>query len=255
MAAATLRRFGAAFLLWIGLISAGCAADLTFPALSGRVVDEAALLPAPDKAALTAALAGLEAKTGAQLVIVTLTSLQGVAIEDFGYQLGRRWGIGQKDKDTGVLLIVAPNQRVVRIEVGYGLEGTLTDALTRVIIETAMLPRFKAGDYAGGVKAGAAQIIGALGGDAGPALAVKPGAAKADSPIWLGVLLAIIGVGLLIVCTLTSAGGLCRNVFSALLIASLFNRDGGRGGGSSNGGSSFGGGGGSFGGGGSTGRW
>jgi uncharacterized protein len=231
------------------------------------VVDEASLLPAPDKAGLTAALAALEAKTGAQLVIVTLRSLQDVAIEDFGYQLGRRWGIGQKDKDTGVLLIVAPNQRVVRVEVGYGLEGTLTDAMTRVIIETAILPRFKAGDYAGGVKAGAAQIITALGGDARPLRAVEPAvgqaageaagevAAKADSPIWLGVLLAIIGAGLLIVCTLTSAGGLCRTIFSALLIASLFNRGGGRGGGSSNRGSSFGGGGGGFGGGGSTGRW
>ena len=251
MASTSLRRLGLALAGWICLIGAGAAADLTFPALTGRVVDEAALLSVHDRTSLTSALAALEAKTGAQFVIVTLGSLRDVAIEDYGYQLGRRWGIGQKDKDTGVLLIVAPNQRAVRIEVGYGLEGVLTDALTRTIIDTAILPRFKAGDYPGGMKAGAAQIIGALGGDAGPSLAVEKGRVNAHSPVWPGVLLAILGVGLLIVCTLTSAGRLCRGVLNTLLIASLFNR----GGGSSNNGSSFGGGGGGFGGGGSTGKW
>jgi uncharacterized protein len=259
MARASLRRpalapaLALAFALvgWVCLIGSGLAAELTFPALTGRVVDEAALLSVQDRTALNDALAALETKNGAQLVVVTLASLQDVPIEDYGYQLGRRWGIGQKEKNTGALLIVAPNQRVVRIEVGYGLEGVLTDAVTRTIIDTAILPRFRAGDYPGGVKAGAAQIIGALGGDAGQSLAVEKTPTNADSPIWPGVLLAIGGVGLLIVCTLTSAGGLCRGVLRALLIASLFSR----GGGSSSGGSSFGGGGGGFGGGGSSGRW
>ena len=81
--------------------------------------------------------------------MVTLNSLQGYDIADYGYQLGRAWGIGQKDKNNGVLLIVAPNEREVRIEVGYGLEGDLTDAVTRLIIENAILPRFRAGDMAG----------------------------------------------------------------------------------------------------------
>ena len=108
----------------------------------------------------------LEAKTTDQLVVVTLKSLQGTSIEDFGYQLGRHWQIGQKDKNNGVLLIVAPNERKVRIEVGYGLEGTLTDAVSRLIIENAIIPRFRANDFAGGITRGVDDIISVLTGDA-----------------------------------------------------------------------------------------
>ena len=104
---------------------------LVFPALTGRVVDEANILNEATRATLTQKLADLEAKTTDQLVVATLKSLQGTSIEDFGYQLGRHWRIGQKDKNNGVLLIVAPNERKVRIEVGYGLEGTLTDAVAQ----------------------------------------------------------------------------------------------------------------------------
>ena len=99
-------------------------------------------------------------------MIVTLKSLHGTSIEDYGYQLGRRWQIGQKDKNNGALLIVAANERKVRIEVGYGLEGTLTDAATKVIIENSILPRFRAGDFPGGIKSGAANITQVLSGDA-----------------------------------------------------------------------------------------
>ena len=157
---------------WVSLACAAmtqapAATSLTFPALTRRVVDEAGLLPAADRATLAASLAGLEAKMMDQLVVVTLKSLQGTTIEDYGYQLGRRWGIGQKDKDSGVLLIVAAAERRVRIEVGYGLEGTLTDAATRLIIENLILPAFKAGDVPGGIKGGVSGIIQVLGGDAG----------------------------------------------------------------------------------------
>ena len=100
---------------------------LAFPALTGRVVDDAGILDPATKAALERKLADFESKTTGQLVVVTLKSLQGTSIEDYGYQLGRHWQIGQKDKNTGALLIVAPNERKVRIEVGYGFEGTLTD--------------------------------------------------------------------------------------------------------------------------------
>ena len=85
-------------------------------------------------------LARLERETGDQVVVVTVGSLQGYPIEDFGYQLGRHWGIGQQGKNTGAILIVAPNERKVRIEVGYGLEGQLTDAASRIIIEREILP-------------------------------------------------------------------------------------------------------------------
>lgn len=138
-------------------------ADPTFPALTGRVVDDAHVLSAETSAELTQKLAALEAKTGRQLVVVTLPSLQGDDIEDYGYQLGRHWGIGQKDKDTGVLLIVAPPEKKVRIEVGYGLEPILTDALSSVILQTQVLPRFRAGDVPGGIVAGTDALVQQLG--------------------------------------------------------------------------------------------
>jgi len=230
------------------------AATLTFPVLSGRVVDDAGLLPAPDREALTQSLADLEAKTKDQLVVVTLNSLQGTAIEDYGYQLGRKWGIGQKDKDSGVLLIVAAAEREVRIEVGYGLEGVLTDAATRVIIEGSILPRFKAGDFPGGIKAGAADIAQLLGGGAGPrqpAQVPASGHQGTAMPVWLVIVLGLAAVGLLIVCTVTSGGGLCRVIMQVLFVIALS----GRGGSSRGRSSSFSGGGGSFGGGGSSGSW
>ncbi|MCC6781011.1 MAG: TPM domain-containing protein [Hyphomicrobiales bacterium] len=142
------------------------AAALVFPTLSGRVVDEAGILDPAIRTALTDKLAALEAKSTDQLVVVTLKSLQGTSIEDFGVQLGRSWQAGQKGKNNGVLLIVAPNERKVRIEVGYGLEGALTDAVSRLIIENAILPRFRAGDFPGGITRGVDDIISVLTGDA-----------------------------------------------------------------------------------------
>lgn len=138
---------------------------LDLPPLSGRVVDQANLLDGSTRAALTSKLAALERQSTDQLVVVTLASLQGVSIEEFGLQLGRHWRIGQKDKNNGALLIVAANERKVRIEVGYGLEATLTDALTKFIIQKSILPRFKANDYPGGIVRGVDDIIQALTGD------------------------------------------------------------------------------------------
>jgi uncharacterized protein len=138
----------------------------TFPPLTGRVVDDAGLLSADDLASLTADLAALEKKSSDQLVVATLKSLQGYAIEDYGYQLGRAWKIGQANVNNGVLLIVAPNERRVRIEVGRGLEPQLTDALTQLIIQNAILPAFRRGDWAGGIKAGVRDISDVLLGDA-----------------------------------------------------------------------------------------
>jgi uncharacterized protein len=135
---------------------------LTFPELTGRVVDDAGVLDASTKAALERKLAEFETKTTGQLVVVTLKSLEGTSIEDYGYQLGRHWQIGQKEKNTGALLIVAPNERKVRIEVGYGFEGTLTDAVSKLIIENSIIPRFRANDFAGGIGRGVDDIIQAV---------------------------------------------------------------------------------------------
>src|SRR6266853_530983 len=152
-----LGRRGALGLLLLCVAVAAYA--LTFPELSGRVVDDAGILDPSTKAALERKLAEFETKTTGQLVVVTLKSLQGTSIEDYGYQLGRHWGFGQKEKNTGALLIVAPNERKVRIEVGYGFEGTLTDAVSRLIIENSIIPRFRANDFAGGVGRGVDDII------------------------------------------------------------------------------------------------
>lgn len=154
----------AAFLLLLCLALPALAAP-SFPTLTGRVVDAAGLLPADTRARLEDRLAAHERETGNQVVVVTLDSLQGYAIEDFGYQLGRHWGIGQAEHDNGVLVIVAPNERKTRIEVGYGLEGALTDALSSQIVQNEMLPRFRAQDYAGGIEAGVDAVLAAIKGE------------------------------------------------------------------------------------------
>jgi uncharacterized protein len=136
----------------------------SFPALTGRVVDGANLLPSVVERQLTQQLKAYEDKTTNQVVVVTLKTLQGYEIADYSYQLGRHWGIGQAGQDNGVLLVVAPKERKVRIEVGYGLEATLTDALSKQIIDYEIIPRFKQKDYAGGIEAGTKAILGVLGG-------------------------------------------------------------------------------------------
>jgi len=132
------------------------------PALSGRVVDQASILDAGQESRLTSNLADFEAKSSIQLVVVTLASLGDWPIEDWGLALGRTWGIGQKGKDNGALLIVAPNDRELRIEVGYGLEGTLPDATASAIIRNVIVPRFKSGDMAYGISDGVDAIIAVL---------------------------------------------------------------------------------------------
>lgn len=131
----------------------------TFPKLTGRVADAANLLSPEQEIALDRKLAALETANQRQLVVATIPDLQGYAIEDYGYRLGRAWGIGRKTVNDGALLIVAPNERRVRIEVGYGLEPIVTDALSSVIIQSRILPAFRNGDMAGGIIAGADALI------------------------------------------------------------------------------------------------
>jgi uncharacterized protein len=135
---------------------------LTFPKLTGRVVDEAGILSSGAKIKIESLLKSAENNSSNQVVVVTLKSLQGNDIADYGYQLGRYWGIGQKKLNNGVLLIVAPNERKVRIEVGYGLEGKLTDAISSVIINSDILPYFRRGDYDSGVINGVKAILSVL---------------------------------------------------------------------------------------------
>jgi uncharacterized protein len=155
-----MRHVIAALLLALFALVAPASAQ-TFPKLTGRVVDDAHLLNPAQVTDLTAKSQALETQTGRQLVIATVTSLQGRPIEDYGYQLGRAWGIGQKGKDNGVILLVAPTEHKVRVEVGYGATPFLTDAMSGLIIRQAILPRFKQNppDYGGGIEAGTDALV------------------------------------------------------------------------------------------------
>ncbi len=142
------------------------AAEPKFPPLSGRIVDEAGIIKAEDRAAILEMLRALEEKSTDQIVVYTARTLQGYEIEEFGYRLGRFWQIGQKDKNNGIILIVAPNERKVRIEVGRGLEPQMTDLMSGIIIQNVILPAFRRGDFSGGVRAGVHDIRDVLLGDA-----------------------------------------------------------------------------------------
>ena len=152
-------------MLLVGSLSPALA-DPKFPPLTGRIVDDARILSADDKRQIEATLKELEGKSSDQIVVYTAPSLQGYEIEDFGYRLGRFWKIGQAGVNNGILLIVAPNERKVRIEVGRGLEPMMTDALSSSIIQNTILPGFRRGDFPGGIRAGVRDIKDVLLGDA-----------------------------------------------------------------------------------------
>ena len=141
------------------IVAASPAHAQTFPKPTGRVVDQAQLLTPAQVVDISSKSEALEAASGRQFVVATVNSLEGWTIEDYGYRLGRAWGIGQEKKDDGVILLVAPNERKVRIETGYGARVFLTDAVSSVIIRNSILPRFKAGDMGGGIVAGSDKII------------------------------------------------------------------------------------------------
>ena len=135
----------------LSLCLASIAFALDFPALTGRVVDQAGVMTVESRSDVEAKAKALDDKSGIQLVVATVKSLQGNDIETYANQLFRFWKLGEAKKNNGVLLLVAPAEHKVRIEVGYGLEGTLTDALSSVIISSAIIPRFKTNDFSGGI--------------------------------------------------------------------------------------------------------
>jgi uncharacterized protein len=152
IASALLARSLLCLLLLAGLQSlaiVGNAAEPKFPPLTGRIVDEAGILSARDRQELLETLRALEQKSTDQIVVYTTRSLQGYEIEDFGYRLGRAWKIGQEGVNNGIVLIVAPSERKVRIEVGRGLEPQMTGLISGLIINNVLLPAFRRGDFPG----------------------------------------------------------------------------------------------------------
>jgi uncharacterized protein len=230
-----------------------------FPQLTGRVVDQAGVMSPDSRASIDAKLKDLEDKSSIQLVVATVKSLQGSDIETYANELFRTWKLGQAQKNNGVLLLVAPNEHKVRIEVGYGLEGILTDALSSVVISSAIIPRFKTGDFSGGIERGVDGIISILSGDTAdwqPKVSVRQDDSSADFDQIFPFLFFVLIVLIIWYVNRNSGGpgGTMRRGGGPVFIPYSGGSSWGGGGGGSFGGG-FSGGGGSSGGGGASGSW
>ncbi|WP_126443941.1 TPM domain-containing protein [Sulfuricystis multivorans] len=251
------------------------------PPLAARVTDLTGTLTPDEQARLENRLAALERDKGAQIAVLLIPTTRPESIEQFGIRLAEAWKIGRKGIDDGVIVIVAKQDRALRIEVGYGLEGALPDAVAKRIIEEAITPRFREGDFFGGLDAGTQAIARIIGGEPlPPPSRVAPVEVSGDWPIFALFVLVVLGrlarwllgfFGALLVAGL--AAGLAYLIFGNLVLALFlavftlvlaYTQSGGRGGWHSGGGSSaggfrggggFSGGGGGFGGGGASGRW
>ncbi|MCJ8323903.1 MAG: TPM domain-containing protein [Rhizobiales bacterium] len=245
-------RFVKLSILLIGLfITNTAAAAPDFPPLSGRVVDEVGIILPATKAAMISKLAELEQQSGIQVVVAVVSSLQDYEIRDYGYQLGRHWEIGQKDKNNGVLLLVAPNERKVSIEVGYGLEGSLTDATSHQIIQDYILPNFKNGEMSKGIRIGVDLILQAISGEITEQSLAEQTASTEPQEFIFAIIFFIVVIFLIF----NSVIGFGRDsLFSSGRSSTRSSSWGGSLGGSGSS-SGFTGGGGSFGGGGASGGW
>ncbi len=285
--------WAAAFMVALALFCSWSAiAQIAVPALSGRVVDQTGTLNRDQKAALEQTLQAFEARKGSQVAVLLVPTTEPETIEQFSLRVAEQWKLGRKKVDDGALLIVAKNDRTLRIEVGYGLEGALSDLVAKRIVSDVIVPRFKQQDFAGGISAGVDQMIRVIDGEALPAPAARPASRPAGgfadleqyAPVLFvlamvagGVLRMVLGRfpgalvtgGLVAVLAWFLVGVISVSLIAGLIALVVTLAGGGRGVGGSGGGSyggggsssggfgggSFGGGGGSFGGGGASGRW
>lgn len=242
-------------LLWCGTSSA----DPQLPSLTGRVVDQAGLLDNGTVQRLDGELAQYEAKTSTQIVVVTLSDLQGYPIEQWGLALMRGWQIGQKGKNNGVVLVVAPKDRELRIETGYGAEGPLPDATADAIIRHVIVPHFKQNDYSGGIAAGIASIEAALEGSfSAPADSQSTQAYSAAAWPWPAFLIGLLWLVIVLFNVFRRAGQGGTRLYTRQRRGPPYwggGFGGGGFGGGGFGGGGFGGGGGTGGGGGASGSW
>lgn len=277
----------------LALASLAAQADVLVPTLAARVTDQTGTLSPADQAALEAKLAALETRKGSQLAVLIVPTTEPETIEQYGLRVAEAWKLGRKGVDDGAILIVAKDDRKLRIEVGYGLEGAMPDAIAKRIIREDIAPLFRSGDYVGGINAGVDRMIAVADGEALPPPKARRGASGSSKHppfellfvaffvIWgvmsavkrsLGTGLASIGVGGIVgvVAALLLASivaGVVIAVVAAIFAAIAWSSGGGRGGGFGGGlggfggggfgggGGGFGGGGGGFGGGGASGDW
>ena len=150
-------------------------AQVAVPPLTGHVTDQTGTLTAEQKASLEQTLTAFEARKGSQLAVLIVASTAPEAIEQYALRVAEQWKLGRKKVDDGAILVVAKDDRALRIEVGYGLEGALNNATSKRIIDETILPRFKQQDFAGGITAGVGQIIRVVDGEPLPAPSTKPG--------------------------------------------------------------------------------
>ena len=284
-----LSRAGTA-LRWVALVacllggSALTAAQVPVPALTGHVIDQTGTLTPEQKAALEQTLAAFEARKGSQLAVLMVASTAPEDVEPYALRVAEQWKLGRKKVDDGAILVVAKNDRAMRIEVGYGLEGALNDLTSKRIISETILPRFKSQDFYGGITAGVAQIIRVVDGEPLPAPSARPNQSFGDvqqyAPMLFIVALAVGGVlraalgkvpgslvtgGVVAVIAWFVVGAISMALvagvvalFVTLLGGGMLGRGMGGyygGGGRGGGGGGFSGGGGGFGGGGASGRW
>jgi uncharacterized protein len=247
-----------AVFLFLVLIQSGFAFALEVPVLKGRVNDYAGMLPAARARDLEERLRQFEAQTGHQIAVLTIPSLQGDDLEGFGIRVADAWKIGKKGFDNGVILLVVRDDRALRIETGYGLEGVLPDAITSRIIREVIVPRFRANDYAGGIEAGADAIMKVTRGEALPEAARRRPSDDSAGANWLFLLFLASIVIIPFISQLTNRRSRNSWIGTGRRRSGYWGGPfygGGLGGGGFGGGGGFSGGGGGFGGGGASGRW
>ncbi len=226
------RRLGAASLLilalaTLGLLGAGTPAwAKEVPYLSGRIVDQANMIPQDVEERLDTELADFEKQTGSQVAVLTVDSLDGEALEDYSIRVAQTWGLGRKGVDDGVLLLIAKQDRKLRIEVGYGLEDELTDLEAGRIIRNVITPKFKQGDFAGGIEQGVGAILGTLRDEPGAIPDEPPPSANTGPPfksIWQKGLFAVVFLSVMgVFATIALFGKGCQSWFLYLFLMPFF---------------------------------
>lgn len=212
-----LRIFSVLFLLVLALAPAAYAREV--PYLSGRVVDEAAMIPPDARQRIEQKLAAYEQRTGNQVAVLTVESLQGDPLEDFSLRTVETWKLGKRGTDNGVLFLVAEQDRQMRIEVGYGLEPVLTDAESGRILDNVVRPAFRNGDFGGGIERGVDSVLSALGGEEVPQAAPAPAAETGNVPAGFKLIILFI-LGVFSLAALTSGG--CQGWFLYLFLMPFY---------------------------------